>query len=100
VQGGMTELLASPLVKNRSLESINSSVSVYEGDIRRVCADIDSPVDIVVTSPPYPNVTDYARSQRLSMWLMDCPMERIREEEIGARFKRHRRQALADYWIE
>lgn len=50
-------------------------------------------VDLVVTSPPYYGVVDYIKSQRLSLEWLDIEIEEHRLKEIGARSKRHRRQA-------
>lgn len=54
-------------------------------------------VDLVVTSPPYPGMTDYATSQRLSYyWLGQTPDEDL-ASEIGARRKRFARSSIAAY---
>jgi DNA modification methylase len=50
-----------------------------------------------VTSPPYFGVTDYVKSQRLSMEWFGFEIERARLQEIGARSKRHRLTADVDY---
>lgn len=55
-------------------------------------------VDLVVTSPPYPSMTDYSTSQRLSYyWLGARPEDDVRYE-IGARRKRFR-QDWGDLYI-
>jgi hypothetical protein len=54
-------------------------------------------VDLIITSPPYPSMTDYATSQRLSYyWLGHTPESDLRGE-IGARRKRFSHSALEDY---
>jgi DNA modification methylase len=50
-----------------------------------------------VTSPPYFGVTDYVKSQRLSMEWFEHDIEPARRIEIGARSKRHRQKAAEDY---
>ena len=50
-----------------------------------------------VTSPPYFGVTDYVKSQRLSMEWLGHDIEPARLIEIGARSKRHRQTAAKDY---
>ena len=57
----------------------------------------DSSVDLVLTSPPYFGVTDYIKTQRLSMEWFDQAIEPLRLKEIGARSKRHRREAVEQY---
>jgi hypothetical protein len=57
-------------------------------------------VDLIVTSPPYPFSTDCARAQRLSFWWLQESLEDDREVEVGARYKRHRQNALEDYFQE
>ncbi|MCX5770305.1 MAG: DNA methyltransferase [Candidatus Hydrogenedentes bacterium] len=57
----------------------------------------DSSIDLVVTSPPYPSMTDYSTSQRLShYWLGYDPAQFI-PQEIGARRKRTKSDALLSY---
>jgi hypothetical protein len=75
----------------------------YESQIARV--DVrhlsnfppDECVDLIVTSPPYPNMTDYATSQRLSYYLLGSDPREDLPEEIGARRKRHSPQSLSTY---
>lgn len=57
-------------------------------------------VKLVVTSPPYFGVSDYVKSQRLSMEWFGFEIEPLRLLEIGARSKRHRQTALQDYLAE
>lgn len=77
------------------------SAEVCLGDAREVLEGIsDSTVDLVVTSPPYFGVADYAKSQRLSMEWFDFEIEPVRRIEIGARSKRHRKTAAPDFLNE
>ncbi len=57
-------------------------------------------VSLVLTSPPYFGVHDYAKSQRLSMEWLGYDIAQIRDQEIGARSKRARRSAANDYLEE
>ena len=51
------------------------------GDARRI--EVPAPVDLVLTSPPYPSTYDYLPMQTLrTIWFSDRPMF---EREIGAR---------------
>ncbi|CAN5449453.1 hypothetical protein BH10ACT3_BH10ACT3_00170 [soil metagenome] len=54
-------------------------------------------IDLVVTSPPYFGVTDYAKAQRLSFLWFGFPLEATRQSEAGARSKRRRKTALTEF---
>lgn len=71
------------------------------GDVREVLAQIHpASVDLVVTSPPYFGVSDYMKSQRLSMEWFEIEIEPLRLRELGARSKRHRASAAEEYLSE
>ncbi len=53
-----------------------------------------------ITSPPYFGVTDYVKAQRLSMEWISAEIEPLRQQEIGARSKRHRKDAQLRYIAE
>jgi len=55
------------------------------------------PVDAVVTSPPYPYVIDYTRSQRLTYELFGWDTKTSEGMEIGARWKRFRKRQFDEY---
>lgn len=72
--------------------------SIICGDSRNVADLVQSDsVDLVVTSPPYFGVADYVKAQRLSFEWDAINIEPYRVKEIGARSKRHRKQALEQY---
>jgi hypothetical protein len=60
----------------------------------------DESIKLVITSPPYEGVSDYIKSQRLSMEWFGLAIAPLRLREIGARSKRHRISALDDYLDE
>lgn len=60
----------------------------------------DASVDLVVTSPPYFGMTDYAKAQRLTCLWLGIEVEPVRRDEIGARSKRHRQTAADQYLAE
>jgi hypothetical protein len=71
--------------------------TIFHNDVRR-CEEIrESSVDLVVTSPPYPNMTDYVNSQRLSYYFTGFDMASDWRLEIGARSRRQRKDAIALY---
>jgi DNA modification methylase len=58
------------------------------------------PVHLVVTSPPYPSMSDYITSQRLDYYWLGYNKEDItafKKNEIGARYLRHTNLAHRNY---
>jgi hypothetical protein len=72
---------------------------VLQQDARRLAIPSNS-VDLVVTSPPYIGVIDYARANRLLYTWMGWSLPAERNEEIGARFKRRRSHYVNEYLIQ
>ena len=70
---------------------------VFKEDVRFGSSVPENSVDLVVTSPPYPNMTDYALSQRLSYYLLGLDPASDLKNEIGARRKRSARSSIEDY---
>ena len=70
---------------------------VIHGDSRSNSAVRQPSIDLVVSSPPYPSMTDYATSQRLSYYLLGSKPEDDFRSEIGARRRRNRGDALEVY---
>ena len=79
------------------LSRANVADHIRHGD-SRIDKTFDRPsVDLVVSSPPYPSMTDYATSQRLSYYLHRSRPEEDFHTEIGARRRRTRSDALVKY---
>lgn len=79
------------------LSSSNPDEYIFQADVRQSIKIPDQSVDLIITSPPYPNMTDYSMSQRLSYyWLGTDPNEDL-ALEIGARRKRFKATAIEDY---
>lgn len=75
-----------------------SIVEIYTGPSQEILQQFpDEYFDCVVTSPPYFGVADYVKAQRLSMEWFALDIEPIRQKEIGARSKRHRKTSLTEY---
>lgn len=73
-------------------------VTIQCADARAALREIPAgSVDLVLTSPPYFGVSDYAKAQRLSCEWFDVEIEPVRVREIGARSKRHRITAMDEY---
>ena len=84
-------------IREAGLDTI-APVEVICGDARQALKKLGgNSVDLVVTSPPYFGVSDYVKSQRLSMEWFDFDIEPLRRIEIGARSKRHRKAARKEY---
>lgn len=54
-------------------------------------------IDLIITSPPYPRMIDYVKSQRLSFYFSELNFHDYVESEIGARYRRSRRDVLTKY---
>jgi len=54
-------------------------------------------IDLIVTSPPYYNMTDYVLSQRLSNLWFDVSMPALRQQELGSRARRFRGASKTEY---
>lgn len=80
-----------------------SNTSIFHEDVR-VCNSIrDNSIDLIVTSPPYPNMTDYVTAQRLSYYFMGFDVSNKNTlkdgvSEIGARSRRNRKNSVQTYY--
>ena len=90
---------------NRLYREISTQQTIFHEDVR-VCESIpDNSVDLVITSPPYPNMTDYVTSQRLSYYfwgfdLIDKSSVKDVGMEIGARSRRSRTDSIDKYFTD
>jgi hypothetical protein len=75
--------------------SLASSL-VIQQDARQLALPT-SCVDLIVTSPPYIGMIDYSRANRLLYSWMNWKLADDRNNEIGARYKRRRLQAVDEY---
>ena len=57
-------------------------------------------IDLVLTSPPYPNMVDYVTSQRLSYYYLGYDIDSDKKKEIGARHRRKRLKSLDSYLLD
>ena len=84
-------------------KELSEKQTIFHEDVRGCKGIPDNSVDLVVTSPPYPNMTDYATSQRLSYYflgsdLADNDNVQDRDLEIGARSRRSRKDSIDRYF--
>lgn len=83
-----------------TIPTVNSLVRIRTGNARTLEEIQSESIDCIVTSPPYPNVSDNVTSQRLSLLWLGYDIDAIKEMEIGARWKRFRKGSLESYVIE
>lgn len=93
-------ILQSPALIGLGVSDLNDFAHAELRDVQFGTGLPQESVDLIVTSPPYPFSIDCVRAQRLSYWWLNESMEAERTIEIGARFKRHRQNALDDYFRE
>jgi hypothetical protein len=75
---------------------ISQKTRVFAVPLCKVSMDEET-VDLVVTSPPYPRMIDYVKSQRLSFNFFNENFGDYVGREIGARYRRSRRDFLDTY---
>lgn len=75
---------------------ISHETRVFEDSLVNVAMNPET-VDLVVTSPPYPRMIDYVKSQRLSFNFLNENFGDYVGKEIGARYRRSRRDFLDCY---
>lgn len=83
-------------------KDLSGTQTIFHEDVRKCEGVPNKSVDLVVTSPPYPNMTDYVTSQRLSYYFLGFDLtdkNRLADPdlEIGARIRRTRRDSLDRY---
>ncbi|MYE71130.1 MAG: site-specific DNA-methyltransferase [Dehalococcoidia bacterium] len=69
------------------LQSVDTSVSIYESDAIEQLSALDPEcVDFVLTSPPYLNAIDYPRAHKFSQWWLSPGQDPLgRAEYLGLR---------------
>lgn len=77
-------------------DSISKEFRVFDSSLVKATMSAET-IDLVITSPPYPKMVDYIKSQRLSFNFINEEYRDILEEEIGARHKRGRIKCLDIY---
>lgn len=72
--------------------------STIRGDLRNINIEcLRNTIDLIITSPPYPKMIDYVKSQRLSFYLDGLPMSKELGNEIGARCRRNMKGTIDEY---
>lgn len=82
-------------------EISQNDFSIYNADAKNIHDFLTEEVDLVVTSPPYLNVTDYTTAFRLAyLWYDFLPNDsliRTKQKEIGARWRRKQSASMNAY---
>lgn len=75
--------------------------NVINADILQLDLDyLKGTVNLVVTSPPYPKMIDYVKSQRLSYYIENRTFVDELHREIGARYRRNNKGNVEKYVID
>ena len=64
-----------------------SGCKVYDSDARNMAYVDDRVVDLIVTSPPYPNVYDYYLYHKHRMNWLGMDVDKVKNGEIGSRLR-------------
>lgn len=84
-----------------SIDTITGIAEILTDDVRnlKTCIKSDTPVDLVITSPPYLGVTDYVMGYRLVyLWnIIKEDYTQVKRSEIGARWRRKQATGTVDY---
>jgi hypothetical protein len=81
-------------------KEVTSKKTIFQADNRDFNEIADNSIDLVVTSPTYPNMTDYVKSQRLSYYWLGLSLTKDNADglrEIGARRKRGMKDSISNY---
>ncbi|MDP9080040.1 MAG: site-specific DNA-methyltransferase [Bacteroidota bacterium] len=82
---------------NLLYHELSKKTVTFNGDVRECEALLPLTIDCIVTSPPYPNMTDYITSQRLNYYYLNSDPDIEKFKETGARFKRMRNNSNETY---
>lgn len=75
----------------------SSRIEVINKDILQVSArELGSNIGLVITSPPYPNAYEYWLYHKYRMWWLGYDPIQVREYEIGARPKYHKKNGQTE----
>jgi site-specific DNA-methyltransferase (cytosine-N4-specific) len=75
-------------------------VKVYHADTRKLDFMEENSVDLIVTSPPYPNTYDYYLYHKLRMFWLGLDWEKAKFNEIGSRLRHSSQRESIDTYIK
>jgi len=78
----------------------DSEVRVYNADTRKIDFIEENSVDLIITSPPYPNTYDYYLYHKLRMFWLGLDWEKAKLNEIGSRLRHSSHQESIDSYIK
>lgn len=77
----------SERMKRFNVQASDCKTEVRFDDCRKMDLLSDNSVDLIVTSPPYPNTYDYYLYHKLRMFWLQMDWERAKLNEIGSRLR-------------
>lgn len=77
----------SKRMKEFNVRASDCKTQVHFDDCRKMDLLPENSVDIIVTSPPYPNTYDYYLYHKLRMFWLEMDWERAKFNEIGSRLR-------------
>jgi len=78
----------------------DSEVRVHHADARKIDFIEENSVDLIVTSPPYPNTYDYYLYHKLRMFWLGLDWEKAKLNEIGSRLRHSSQRENIDTYIK
>jgi site-specific DNA-methyltransferase (cytosine-N4-specific) len=78
----------------------DSEVKVYHADARKIDFIEENSVDLIITSPPYPNTYDYYLYHKLRMFWLGLDWEKAKLNEIGSRLRHSSQRENIDTYIK
>ncbi len=104
--GTILGYFASELETVRKKILRNSNILFYRSgefntaDLRKDSTVPNSSVDLIVTSPPYPNATDYHLYHRFRLFWLGYDPREIAESEIGSHLRAQRLKTGIDAYVD
>jgi site-specific DNA-methyltransferase (cytosine-N4-specific) len=90
----------SERMKKFNIEASNCRTEVYFEDCREMNFLPENSVDLIVTSPPYPNTYDYYLYHKLRMFWLEMDWERAKFNEIGSRLRHSSQKENIESYIQ
>jgi site-specific DNA-methyltransferase (cytosine-N4-specific) len=75
-------------------------VKVYHADTRKLDFIKENSIDLIITSPPYPNTYDYYLYHKLRMFWLGLDWESAKFNEIGSRLRHSSQRESIDTYIK
>jgi len=89
----------SERMKGFNVKATNCKTQVYFDDCRKMDLLSENSVDLIVTSPPYPNTYDYYLYHKLRMFWLQMDWERAKVNEIGSRLRHSSQKEDIDSYV-